>query len=54
MNIWGKNFEKNEMGNHKPSVEGHTIQWSNRQTMIYNTTHRKIKIKQLEPHKHMG
>jgi hypothetical protein len=44
INISGKEFEDTKRRNHKPSVEGHTIQLPNEQTMIYNTTHRKIKI----------
>ena len=41
----------------KPSIEVQTIHWAKknkRQTMIYKTLHRKLKIKAHEPHKRFG
>ena len=41
----------------KPSIEVQTIHWAKknkRQTMIYKTLHRKLKIKPHEPHKRFG
>jgi len=45
------------MGNQKTEIEGETIQWQKwkwqkRQTMIYKTLQRKLKIEQDESTKH--
>jgi hypothetical protein len=38
----------------KEVARSRKLQWTKRQTIIYKTVHRKIKIEQHEPHKTQG